>query len=689
MTPRYFKRVMIVGLFLATFALIISTAQNDSDVDTRYVGLAPAPQFPTGLDWLNVEHPLTLEGLRGKIILLDFWTYGCINCIHMIPVLEALEAKYSEELVIIGVHSAKFDNEGETENIRQIVQRYNVHHPVINDSDFRVWRQYNIRAWPSFVIIDPRGNVVAMQAGEIPFESFDQYLNGMIAYYDGLGTDEIDRTPLALALEGAGDPGTPLLFPGAVLVDAEGGRLFITDTNHHRIVIADIANYEVLATIGSGRRGFDDGDFDTATFFQPQGLALDSDNQMLYVADTNNHAIRAVNLTQGRVDTIAGTGEMGRTVSRFGTVYQTPRQTNLRSPWDVALDGAGNLHIAMAGNHQLWMMDLERRVLSVSVGNGREAQINRTLADSELAQPSFLFYQGDGLLYFADSESSTVRLADFNADAVRVIAGTTENSLFDFGDVDGVLGVNRLQHALGVTGSADGERIYITDTYNNRIKLYRAEDETTVSLFGTGEAGLMDGDATTARFHEPSGIDYHDGRLYVADTNNHAIRIIDLQAGVVSTLTFPNPQALAIDPDALIIVGGNTSAPDRVTLPPQTIAQGAGTLTLELILPDGYKINPLIQSSATLSGDVMAWQASEGDVVFFDEARMVFDVQFASEGGDVTLDLLLYYCEAENEAFCLVDDVTYSLPLQIDAQGDDALTIERTITPPEIYRSGF
>ncbi|MDQ7027432.1 MAG: thioredoxin-like domain-containing protein [Anaerolineae bacterium] len=177
-------RILVLVLVLLLVSVVIVGAQGGDNVDERYVGRIPAPPFPEAIDWINVENPLTLEGLQGKIIILDFWTYGCINCIHMIPVLAQLEERFAEELVVIGVHSAKFANEGETTNIRQVVQRYNLQHPVINDSDFRVWNNFAINAWPTFMIIDPNGNVVARQSGEVPFEAFEAYLSNMIEYYD-------------------------------------------------------------------------------------------------------------------------------------------------------------------------------------------------------------------------------------------------------------------------------------------------------------------------------------------------------------------------------------------------------------------------------------------------------------------------------------------------------------------------
>ena len=287
-----------------------------------FEGEVLAPEFPPDLDWINIENPLTMSGLVGKIVIFDFWTYGCVNCLHVIPVLEKVEQKYADEVVVIGVHSAKFTTEGQTENLRQVVKRYGIHHPVINDNEFEVWGRYGARAWPTIAIVDPRGYWVIRQSGEIPFEVFDNYLSGMIEYYDDQDPSIIDRTPLALALEGAGDPGTPLLYPGKVLADAARNRLFIADSSHNRIVIADLESREVVDIIGSSARGADDGSFESATFDKPQGLALAGD--LLYIADVNSHAIRVARLTERTVTTVAGNGLMGRQRLPFGRPIATP-----------------------------------------------------------------------------------------------------------------------------------------------------------------------------------------------------------------------------------------------------------------------------------------------------------------------------------------------------------------------------
>ncbi len=424
---------------------------------------------------------------------------------------------------------------------------------------------------------------MAGEAGELPFEVLDQYLGSLIAYYDGLGTDEISRTPLALALEGAGDPGTPLLFPGSVLADAASQRLFIADSNHHRIVVADLNTYEVLDIIGRGMR---DGDAESAQFNQPQGMALQGD--MLYVADTGSHAVRRVDLAGRTVTTIAGNGRVSPTLAVFGQPVGNLTTRPLRSPWALAFGANPNtLYIAMAGIHTL---ELDKGIQYASVGTGLEAQQNGPLESSALAQPSGLFFsRGD--LYIADSESSTIRRANFAANRIEVVSGTTEDSLFDYGDTDGVAGVSRLQHALGVTGTPEGDRIFIADTYNNRIKEINPLTTQTTTLFGLGGlGGYRDGDASAAQFDEPGGLSYADGKLYVADTNNHAIRVIDLAAGVVSTVAFPNVERLITNP-LVTVVGGNAAQGEVVALAARTLPPGGAAATTGCGPPEGWEGN--------------------------------------------------------------------------------------------------
>ena len=670
--------------FLFVLLMLASSvmAQEQREPKDIFEGDLVAPEFPAGLDWINVDNPLTMQGLLGKIVIFDFWTYGCINCLHVIPVLEQVEKKFADEVVVIGVHSAKFENEGQTENLRQIVQRYGIHHPVINDKDFEVWGDYDARAWPTIAIVNPRGNWLIRQSGEIPFETFDTYLSGMINYFDSLDEDVIDRTPLELALEGAGDPGTALLYPGKVLADEASNRLFIADSSHNRIIVATLDGREVLDVIGTSGRGWNDGNFDSATFDKPQGMALDGD--LLYIADVNNHAIRLADLATRTVSTIAGNGIMGRQRIQFGVPIADPLSVSLRSPWDLEFDDDGTLHVAMAGTHQLYIYQPDSGQLYPSVGNGREANLNDvSLANSELAQPSGLYYAGDGKLYFADSESSTIRLADFENDMVTVVSGTTANHLFQFGDVDGALGDNRLQHALDVQGAPSGD-LYIADTYNSRIKVIRAGDTATNTVYGLGGlGGYADGDTAVAEFDEPGGLSYANGALYVADTNNHVIRTIDLDAGLVDTLEFSNPEALVIDPEAVTILGGNTADSKVVQLDTQDVATGEGTISLSLSLPEDFKINPLINSKMNFvtNPEVVSVAGS----VSILEKRVHIPVTFAAGEDEFNAELTLYYCRDGAEGLCYIETVIYLVPLV--AADDHSLTeiaLERTVVAPEV-----
>ena len=672
-------RKLLLFLLLALLLVGGLTQAQQRTPKQLFEGETLAPEFPTNLDWINVENPLTMSGLVGKIVIFDFWTYGCINCLHVIPVLEQVERKFADEVVVIGVHSAKFENEGQTENLRQIVQRYGIHHPVINDNEFAVWRNYGARAWPTIAIVDPRGYWVIRQSGEIPFEAFDNYLSGMIAYYDEQDTSVIDRTPLELALEGAGDPGTPLLYPGKVLADPASNRLFIADSSHNRIVIADLTTREVIDIIGSSARGLDDGSFESATFDKPQGLALDGDR--LYIADVNSHAIRRADLAERKVTTVAGNGIMGRQRLPFGLPIDAPTTVSLRSPWDLEFDDGGRLHVAMAGTHQLYIYEPESGVLYPSVGNGSEANLNDvSLANSELAQPSGLYYAGAGKLYFADSESSTIRLADFENDLVTVVSGTTNNHLFEFGDIDGDLGVNRLQHALGVDGGPNGD-IYIADTYNSRIKVIRAGETATKSVFGLGGlGGYADGDATVAEFDEPGGISYADGILYVADTNNHVVRLLDLETGLVDTLEFANPEALVIDAAALTLLGGNLADDEVIELDLQLLAPGESALRLRLEFPDEFKINPLIDSQIDVRSDD-GFSATG----FVADANTSLSLDLGEGEGMFYADLTLYYCREGEEALCFIEEVNWVIPYQASAEYERSeVTLYRDISAPDL-----
>jgi thiol-disulfide isomerase/thioredoxin len=498
-------------------------AKDDPKDDER--PLRPAPELDGGVSWLNTASPLKLKDLRGKVVLLDFWTYCCINCMHVMPDLQKLEQKYPNELVVIGVHSAKFENEKDSENIRKAILRYEIAHPVVNDANQKIWDAYGVRSWPTFFLIDPEGNMLGYTSGEGNFDLLDDYVAKLVEKHKKKKT--LDEKPRKFELARFQETGaSPLFFPGKVLADAAGDRLFISDSTHHRIVITNLEGKKI-AVAGTGVSGRDDGAFDAATFYDPQGLALKGD--VLYVADRKNHLIRALDLKAKKVTTVAGTGKQGENRSEGGKALET----GLNSPWDLLLVGE-TLFVAQAGHHQIWTLDLGKAMLAPYAGNGRENIANGSLQQASFAQPSGLTTDGT-TLYVADSEVSAVRALPLNGKGkVKTLVG---QGLFEFGDVDGDGEEVRLQHALGVAFHEG--LLYVADTYNSKIKVLDPETRSCKTFVGGEKDGWLAGPLLS----EPGGLSIAGGKIYVADTNAHRIRVVDLKTKAITTLPLEGVEA--------------------------------------------------------------------------------------------------------------------------------------------------
>ncbi|MBQ16435.1 MAG: hypothetical protein CMJ65_04870 [Planctomycetaceae bacterium] len=526
---------------LASLALVIllgphlSTRQSLAQGKRRY----PAPSLSGGRGWLNTSRPLDLRDLRGKIVLLDFWTYCCINCIHILPMLKQLEEKYPNQLVVIGVHSAKFSTERQIENIRRAVLRYGITHPVINDGNKTIWKRYKVNFWPTMFLIDPEGYVCAWRRGEAPFEVIDKAIALQVKLHRQKGT--LKEKPIRWNLELSRQKQTPLRFPGKVIVDLTGERIVVADSGHHRVIVTDRTGSR-SAVIGSGQPGRQDGSFTEASFNDPQGLAIDADT--LYVADNSNHLIRKVDLAKRRVTTVAGTGKMLTSYGSLRGMSNSPLGYGLSNPWDLSLV-KGRLYIAMAGTHQIAVFDPASNTIRPYSGNGTEDVRNGTLSGSSHAQPSGLATDGR-VLFVVDSEGSSLRAVSLPpGNSVGTIVGTAGlpnfKSLFAFGDRDGRGSSVRLQHPIGVA-YANG-KVFVADTYNHKIKLIDPNSRTSVVLAGQRRAGNS---LDPLLLHEPAGLAAHGQTLYIADTNNHRIVRMDLtsrqaQAFTIERLTPPPP----------------------------------------------------------------------------------------------------------------------------------------------------
>ncbi len=660
------------------------------EMEFPYNNRIPAPELAGGVAWINTAGPLELADLKGKFVLLDFWTYCCINCMHILPELKKLEQAYPNQLVVIGVHSAKFDGEQDSKNIADAVQRYDIEHPVINDANHAIWNGFGINSWPTILLIDPEGNLVFGRSGEVEFRLLDAVIKLGLPYYRQKGV--LDETPLRFDLEAHKARQTPLRFPGKVLADEASNRLFLADSNHHRIVISQLDG-KVLQTIGSGALGAQDGDFAMASFNHPQGMALV--DQTLYVADTENHLIRKVDLQNKQVATIAGVGQQGRNAwpgldpNERGDALKTPDRfvgpplkTALNSPWDLWIHGQ-DLYIAMAGPHQIWKMPLDESEIGPFAGNGREDIVDGPLLPREpyeegfasFAQPSGLTSDGERL-YVADSEGSSIRSVPFDAAGeVTTVIGTaylTRGRLFHFGDADGKGKEALLQHALGVAFYRD--QIYVADTYNNKVKVVDPKEATCKTLAGSGKPGAGD---EPAEFDEPAGISAAAGKLYVADTNNHVIRVIDLDnENRVSTL-----ELMGLEPPAPLAPAPLEPGKDAKKIEaPETEVKpqdGAIRLSVELQLPEGYKINALAPMSYQLDAvdaEGPVDRKSFGKPVRLEEPTAKFEVELpvAANSGEDELKLLLnyYYCQEGGEGLCKVGSVLWTVPITLSENAE-------------------
>lgn len=462
-----------------------------------------APEL-SGDVWLNTDdRQVKLAELRGKVVLLDFWTSGCINCLHVLDELRPLEAEFAEVLVTVGVHSPKFLHEGEASAIEAAVRRHGVHHPVLNDPDLATWQQYAVKAWPTLVLVDPEGYVVHVAAGEGHAGALRRVIAEQVAVHEAKGTLRRGGSPYVLPIE---DQPATLRFPSKAVRTVEG-RILVADTGNHSIAEFASDGETVIRRFGSGERGWADGAFDVARFAEPSGLALlpaevaERAGYHLLVADTASHLLRGVDLRTGEVSTVAGTGQQWRDGGTDGPA----REVDLTSPWDVAWwEPMGGFVVAMAGNHTLGLFDPVRGTISRFAGTTVEGLRDGKVDEAFFAQTSGLAVQGDRL-WLADAETSALRWIDADQ-AVYTAIGT---DLFSFGHRDGDAADALLQHPLGVAVLTDGT-IAIADTYNGAIRRYDPESGKVTTI--------ADGLA------EPSGLLVTEEALFVVESAAHRLR---------------------------------------------------------------------------------------------------------------------------------------------------------------------
>jgi thiol-disulfide isomerase/thioredoxin len=517
-----------------------------------------APELRGAGGWIN-SAPLTLAGLRGRIVVLDFWTFCCINCIRVLEELRAAETRFPDELVVIGVHSPKFPHEADHVALERAVARHRITHPVLDDPQMETWEQYGIKGWPTLVVVDPEGYVVGGVSGEGAGPVIERSVAELIAEHEAKGTLLHGPSPVAAASIVERDE--QLAFPGKVACDGED-RLAIADTGHDRVLVTDLSGRVERVVMG---------------LHEPQGTAFDGN--LLVVCDTGADRVLTVDLRTGAERVVVD---------------------ELASPWDVAVEAPGEYVVAEAGRHRLGRIDgAGARVVA---GTGGENLVDGPAADALLAQPSGVTVVGGGVA-FVDAESSSLRVLTDDGRVVTLVG----QGLFEWGRADGPSHVARLQHPLGVASAVGADVIWVADTFNCMLRVWEGKHE---MLRGLPVDGL----------DEPGGLDVlPDGRLVVADTNNHRIVVVDPETGDVERLVIdeswldaPEGEAFWLGPGQPLVLTFSVALDageslDAADGPPVVVTVSAEPGEL---LGDGPRVWAL--SAADGAVDVTAGRPGEG-----------------------------------------------------------------------------
>lgn len=610
-------------------------------------------EFSPEMLWYNVSSPLTIASLHGTLPLLDFFTYCCVNCHHILPDLAKLEEKWTGKgLVVIGVHSAKFDNEKEGEQVRHAVRKYGIHHPVCSDGDIVMWRGLGVTCWPTQLLLSPQGSPLYVAMGEGHGDWMEELVQVAVEHYGSMG--RLNGTTPSIALE-AEVSGSVLSYPGKVTVG--GGKLVISDSGHHRVLVVDSSG-GIHTVVGSGLPGWKDGSLAQAQFRGPQGVCVVGHN-IVYVADTENHCIRKVDLESRTVVTVAGTGLQG-TDKEGG---QQGVSQAISSPWDLCLlntEGGEALLVCMAGLHQLWLYCItditwwkgaqyKGGTMVRIVGSGAEENRNNSYpAKAGFAQPSGVC-SDIYWFYVADSESSTLRKVSRSDGAVKGLCGgeVDPTNLFAYGDKDGEGRGAKLQHPLGVALAHDGSTLYVADSYNHKVKKVVLMGNK--AIVSTVIGGLC----------EPGGLCIsEDGtKVFIADTNNHCIQVLELGTNTLSKLEVSMKQQ-------------EDSEIDKVTTSSYMVGRGEGIVTIKAstTATRGVKVNTEGSSKWTMTVDQVqgGWQFSpNGKLERNSDEEVVWSLQhpeLPEKGAVVSLRIKLYVCNIDTAA-CMVRSIKHNITL--------------------------
>ncbi len=616
---------------------------------TRIERGASAPELVIGLPWLNCPRPLTPEDLQGHVTIVYFWSYASAASLHVVRAVLDLEEQLADApLLVIGVHSPQLDGQRAADRVLDAIDRHEIDHPVIVDSEWVVRRAWGSPAWPTVFVLDERSRVVEVLEGDLELERIEQVARRALDRAKALGT--LRRASGANRCERA-QAEESLRFPGKLCVSADG-LLVISDTQHHRLVVAR-SDGSVVEVIGSGHRGYSDGSFKQASFSEPQGVCFGETADIIYVADSGSHTVRKVSLTEQQVQTLVGTGRMGS--------HPVPRleipgvEAPLRSPRGVCFAG-GALWITLAGSHQVLRVRPRQGLLQDVVGSGELGLNDGAFEEARFAQPSGIT-GGEGRLFVADSASSSVRELDPERRTVRTLVA---GSLFTGGDADGPRERARLQHLEGISLSHDGHELIVTDTYNHKLKRIDIASGSTRTFFHF---------ANGIGLREPAGLWVSRAldAVFVADTGNHRVLRVSSDGREAAILpvrlhasTPPPVAVLALEKSVLVLRFVLDDAPSElrltVSVRPESSwllaelseLQGAPNVDTSIRLcPNPAHAEALRETdeggiASWIRISVTAWRPQEGEMTVLATAAYRFLIAFTPSGEpSLEMDLAL------------------------------------------------
>ena len=464
---------------------------------------APAPEFPASLEWLNLTDPLRMAQLRGKVCAIAFVNLGSAWCQQRLADLGHLRARHRERLQVVAVHVPRFDAEREVRRSSKRSHAQQHEFPIAHDGDWTLWQHYGIEAWPTVVLLDGEGNVRERIVGEGGLRELDARVAALISEL----TPQL-LNPDPVRLRRSGEPPLPMRFPVGLALS--GNYLYVADSGHHRVLECDTSG-RILRQFGSGSPGFIDGPMELAALSRPHGLFVQRD--VLYVADTGNHAVRAIELRTGDIATVCGAGRPGTTVE--GPLAD-PRAVALDQPRDVILAG-DKLFIATAGDNRIWRLDLGTSTLKLVAGNGRLSVTDGTMAMASFAEPVSLACVQQSL-YVCEAVGSAVRSVHTRTGQVTTLVGQDP---WQFGRVDGARTDARLQNPQAVALDPEAPVLWIADSGNDTLRRLR---------LGGGELTTYE---LPQRLHAPAGLAVSAEAVWIADTDAHAVLRLDPSTGAL------------------------------------------------------------------------------------------------------------------------------------------------------------